>query len=483
MKMGIAEGLQELDGLGQAQLVRRKEVQPIELIDAAIARIERLNPVINAVVSPVFEQARQAARNTENLPDGPFRGVPYLVKDLVASLANVPLTCGSAFLRDYVPKGDSELVRRLRQAGLIIVGKTNTPEFGLMCTTEPKIFGPARNPWNTELTTGGSSGGSCAAVASGMVAMAHANDGGGSIRMPASCCGVFGLKPTRGRVSLAPDHGEALSGLVVEHAVTRSVRDSAALLDVTAGPAPGDPYWAAQPSRPFLQEAAANPGRLRIALLKNSSIGTPVHPDCVRAVEDAARLCEELGHEVTEDTPKMSGEAVYQAFMTVWAAGCAATIDRWAMITRQTPRQEQFEPLTWSLYEIGSKITASVCLLAEEALHSVSRQVAQFMIDYDLMLSPTLGMPPVPLGYFSSPPLDPLQTQQRMAAFAAFAALWNATGQPAMSVPLCWNAEDLPIGVQFAARYGDEATLFRLAGQLESARPWAGRWPASAAAR
>ncbi len=475
--MGLAEELDVLDGLGQAELVRRKEVQPIELVDAAIARIERLNPALNAVVTPLFEPARQAARRVQELPDGPFRGVPYLVKDLVASLANVRLTSGSAFLCDYVPTHDSELVRRLKQAGLIIAGKTNTPEFGLVCTTEPQLFGPAHNPWNIGRTTGGSSGGSAAAVASGMVAMAHGNDGGGSIRIPASCCGVFGLKPTRGRVSLAPDIGEALSGLAVEHALTRSVRDSAALLDATAGPAPGDPYWPAQPSRPFLQEVSTDPGRLRIALTKKPAIGTPVHPDCVCAVEDAARLCEELGHRVIEDEPKLSGAAVYEAFMTVWAAGCAAAIDGWAETTGQTPRPDRFEPLTWNLYEAGRLVNASAYVLAVSALHTVSRQVAHFMLNYDVALSPTLGMPPAPLGYFSSPPLDPLEAQQRMAAFAAFTPLLNATGQPAMSVPLWWNAENLPIGVQFVGRYGDEATLFRLAGQLEAARPWAGRLP------
>ncbi|MGH9444260.1 MAG: amidase [Terriglobia bacterium] len=475
--------LARLDGLAQAELVRRKDLKPIELIDAAIARIERLNPKLNAVVTPLFEEARSTAKEDGKLPDGPFRGVPFLLKDLLAAYAGVPLTSGCAFLRDYVPDHDSELVARLKRAGLIVLGKTNTPELGIAPTTEPTLFGATRNPWDTGRTTGGSSGGSCAAVASGMVPMAHANDGGGSIRIPASCCGVFGLKPTRARITLGPDLGEALGGLVVEHAVTRSVRDSAALLDATAGPAPGDPYWAAPPARPFLEEVGANPGHLRIAYWTSSLTGSAVHPDCVRAAEDAAKLCSALGHEVTEDFPAVDGEAFYRAFMTVWAVGCATAIDGWALITCRKPPEDQFEPLTWSLYQAGSRISASDYARSRTALQAMARQIAHFMLAYDVALTPTLGQPPLPLGSLSCPPLDPAEAGQRMAAFAPFTPPLNVTGQPAMSVPLYWNGENLPIGAQFIGRYGDEACLFRLAAQLESARPWANRWPAVSACR
>ncbi|MGH9402277.1 MAG: amidase, partial [Terriglobia bacterium] len=323
--------------------------------------------------------------------------------------------------------------------------------------------------------------GSCAAVAARMVPMAHANDGGGSIRIPASCCGVFGLKPTRGRISLGPFIGDVMGGLVAEHAVTLSVRDSAALLDATAGPSAGDPYWASPPERPFLQEAGADPGRLRIALSKSPITGTPVHADCIKAVENAAKLCHELGHQVIEDGPKLNVDFLVQMFMTVWAVGCASSIDGAAILTSKSPAEDQFEPSTWTLYQMGRRITASDYLCALTALQWISRSVAAFMEQYDVWLTPTLGSPPVPLGWFDAPPLDGLEAQQRTIAFAAFTPLSNVTGQPAMSVPLGWNDEGLPIGTHFAGRYGDEATLLRLAAQLEAARPWAGRVPPVAA--
>jgi amidase len=466
-----------LDGIAQAELVRAKEVKPIELVEAAIARIESLNPSINAVVTNMFEAAIACAKDEENLPKGPFRGVPYLLKDILGAYAGVPLTSGCAFLREFVPDHDSELVARLKRAGSIILGKTNTPEFGLVATTEPRLFGPTRNPWDLERMTGGSSGGSSAAVASGMVPMAHANDGGGSIRIPASCCGVFGLKPTRARITLAPDFGDIMGGLVAEHAVTRSVRDSAALLDATAGPAPGDPYFAAPPARPFLDEVGANPGRLRVAFTASAVTGTAVHPDCVQATRDAATLCASLGHDVVEDGPKLNGEELVRIFMMVWAAGCAASIDGWSYALHRTPTEDQFEPLTWHLYQIGTHITASSYLLCQSTFQRISRDIGRFMNRYDLLLTPTLAQPPLPLGSFSSPPFDALEVQQRLIAFTPFTPLANITGQPAMSVPLYWNPAGLPIGTQFVSRFGEEATLFRLAAQLESARPWASHWP------
>ncbi len=471
--------LWRLDATAQAELVRRKDVQPIELVEAAISRIERLNPRLNAVVTRMYDQARAAGAGP--LPEGLFAGVPFLMKDLLAEYAGVRFTEGSAFLDGrYVPPTDSELTRRLKRAGLVIVGKTNTPEFGILPTTEPRLFGPARNPWDLGRTPGGSSGGSAAAVAAGMVPMAHANDGGGSIRIPASCCAVFGLKPTRGRNPLGPHYGDIFSGLVVEHAVTRSVRDSAALLDATSGPDLGDPYAAPPPARPFREEIGAPPGRLRMAFTTTAATGVPVHADCVSAVRDAGKLCADLGHEVTEAAPELDGNEISQAFITVWAAGTAWTIDDWARRTGQTPSPDRFEPLTWGLYEMGARRTASAYLLALQDLQRVARQLARFFAGYDAWLTPTLGEPPVPLGSFDPTPDNPMQGLFRAAQFVPFTPICNGTGQPAMSVPLFWNRENLPIGVHFVGRFGDEATLFRLASQLEQARPWAGRWPALA---
>jgi amidase len=465
-----------MDATAQAELVRRKEVKPIELVESAIARIERVNPKLNAVILPLYEDARRAA-NSENLPDGPFRGVPYLIKDLLASYAGARMTGGSAFTRDFVAKHDSELVRRLKRAGLVIVGKTNTPELGILPTAEPRLFGPARNPWNTNRTTGGSSGGSAAAVAAGLVPAAHANDGGGSIRIPASCCGVFGLKPTRARVPLGPDAGDVLGGLVAEHAVTRSVRDSAALLDAVAGPEAGDPYSAPAVARPFAQEVGTSPGRLRIGFAVAAPMGVPVHADCVQAAEDAARLCTELGHEVEEASPTIPGEMFRDVFIRVWAAGVAWSVAVAEHETRRRARAEDFEPLTWALVEMGRKISAPEYMMAWTALQGLARGVAQFFDRYDIWLTPTLALPPVPLGHFDSPAANPLVGLQRATEFVAFTPFANVTGQPAMSVPLWWNADGLPVGAHFTGRFGDEGTLFRLAAQLEEARPWAKRRP------
>ena len=464
-----------LDATAQAELVRRKEVKPIELVDAAIERIERLNPTLNAVITPMYEQARTTA--TGELPEGPFTGVPFLLKDVIASYAGVRMSFGSSFLRDHVPDHDSELVARHKRAGLIILGKTNAPEFGILPTTEPHLFGPTHNPWDIKRTPGGSSGGSAAAVAAGMIPMAHGNDGGGSIRIPASCCGVFGLKPTRGRTSLGPDFGDLIGGFVEEHALTRTVRDSAALLDANAGPSIGDPYWAPKPARPFLEEVGADPGRLRIAFTTKAATDVAVQPDCVAAVNDAAKLCSDMGHDVVEANMPLPGDSLVQAFITVWCAMVAWTIDGMAFITGRTPTQDQFEPLTWALYEAGHQRTASEYLLAVTTLQLMSREIARFRVDYDVILTPTVAEPPPPLGTFDSPPDNPWQGLLRSADFLPFTPLCNFTGLPGMSMPLFWNAEGIPIGTHFVGRFGDEATLFRLAAQLEAARPWADRHP------
>lgn len=463
------------DAIGLAELVRQRQVQATELIDASIERIERFNPTLNAVVTPMFERARKEAASTSF--DGPFSGVPFLLKDLGAPCVGARMTMGSAFMRDFVPDHDSELVARFKRAGLIIIGKTNTPELGILPTTESRLFGPCRNPWNRDRTSGGSSGGAAAAVAARFVPMAHGNDGGGSIRIPASCCGIFGLKPTRARNPLGPDFGDIFSGLVSDHALTLSVRDSAALLDATSGPDVGDPYWAPPPERPFLQEVGVDPGRLRIAFTTKTFSGIKAHDDCVKAVWDAVNLCSDLGHELVEVSPEINGEMVTHAFMVIWSSGCAWTIDGIGLVTGRRPAPEQFEPLTWALYEMGRQQSASTYLLALSFLQRVARTIGQFFQKYDLLLTPTLAEPPVPLGTFDSPPENPLQGLRRAEAFVPFTPICNATGQPAMSVPLYWNAEGLPVGVHFVGRFGDEATLFRLAAQLESARPWMGRSP------
>ena len=458
-----------LDALAQAELVRKKEVKPIELVEAAISRIEKLNPTLNAVVRPMYELARDAAQG--DLPDGPFTGVPFLVKDLLAAYAGVPMTFGSRLLQNFVPDHDSELVTRLKASGLIIAGRTNTPEFGILPTTEPDLYGPCRNPWNTGFTTGGSSGGSASAVAAGIVPMAHANDGGGSIRIPASCCGLFGLKPTRARNPLGPDMGDAMSGIVAEHAVTRTVRDSAALLDATSGPDVGDPYWAPPPERPFLDEVGADPGKLKIAFTTAAAGDGKIHEDCIKAVQEAVQLCQDLGHHVEEAAPEIDRDQVTQAFSVIWSAGNAMTLKALGAT------KDQVEPLTWALYEMGRGYDAADYLMAVQTFQQISRVIGKFFTGYDIWLTPTLAEPPVPLGTFDATPENPLKGFIRSAEFVPFTPLCNITGQPAMSMPLFWNNNGLPVGTHFVGRFGDEATLFRLAAQLEAARPWADRRP------
>ncbi len=464
-----------LDATAQADLVRRREVQPIELVDEAIRRIERLNPELNAVITTIYDGARAAALG--ELPGGPFKGVPFLLKDLIATYGGAPMTCGSAFVSGYVPDHDSELVLRYKRAGLVILGKTNVPEFGILPTTEPRLYGPARNPWDTARTPGGSSGGSAAAVAAGLVPMAHGNDGGGSIRIPASCCGLFGLKPTRARNPLGPDFGDMGSGLIAEHALTRSVRDSAALLDATGGPDVGDPYWAPPPERPFADEIGAHPGRLRIGFTTEPVTDVKVHPDCVSAVLDAARLCTDLGHDVEEIKVNLPGQTLMRSFTAVWSALAAWSVDGMALVRGIKPGREQLEPLTWALVERARERSSADYLMALTAMQRAAREICRFCMDFDVLLTPTLAQPPPPLGHFSGPPDNPWQALYRAAEFIPFTPLCNMTGQPAMSVPLYWNSDNLPIGSQFIGRFGDEATLFRLAAQLEKARPWADKRP------
>ncbi len=464
-----------LDGTGQAELVRRGDVTAAELVEWAIGRIERLNPALNAVVTPMFDDA--VARVNAGV-SGPFAGVPYLLKDLVAEASGTRFTEGSVFLRDNTSSFDSELVVRLRRAGLVIVGKANCPEFGMVPTCEPVLFGPARNPWDVSRSTSGSSGGSAAAVASGLVPMAHGNDLGGSLRYPASACGLFGLKPTRARNPLGPEYGDAIGGNAVEHALTRSVRDSAALLDATAGPAPGDPYWAPPPARRFTDEVGADPGRLRIAWTARTAGGSPGHPDCVAAVEDAAALCESLGHHIVDaQLPELTPE-VGAAIGTGFNAATAWILAYWIRRLGREPGPGELEPLTRVFWEAGRQITAADYLLAVEDTQAYARRVAAFFSRADVWLTPTMSEPPAPLGEIVSTEAEPLRALERGGRTVAYSGvIANITGHPAMSVPLWWNAGGLPVGVHFLGRFGDEATLLRLAAQLEQARPWAHRAP------
>jgi amidase len=497
--MRAFEDYANYDGLGLAQLVREKQVKPSELLEEAVRSIEQLNPQINAVIHKMYDLARQAAEN--DLPDGPFSGVPFLLKDLTMAYAGVPLRSGCRFHDHYVPDYDSELVKRYKAAGVIVLGKTNAPEYGLAPTTEPVLFGSSNNPWDLSRTTGGSSGGSAAAVASLMVPLAHASDGGGSIRIPASCCGVFGLKPTRGRTPLGPAMGDAWHGLNCEHVVSRSVRDSAAMLDATAGPDVGAPYYAPPPARPFLKEVATDPGRLRIAFTADPLLPGPVHKDCIEGLKATVTLCQDLGHQVIEAAPKLDGHAFVRAFFTMVCGETRATIDEAAHMLGRKATAAKFEVETWATGLIGTKISAADFARALRYLKLSARQVGQFFEEYDILLTPTLARPPVVTGElqlkgaeaFSMKLLSRINAARilRMVAksgslaeqvfeFFLFTPLFNATGQPAMSVPLHWNDEGLPIGMQFVGRYADETTLFRLAGQLERARPWFDKVPPAA---
>ena len=464
-----------LDATAQADLVRTGEVTPVELVDAAIDRAEAVNGELNAIVTPLYERARELAAG--ELPDGPFRGVPMVLKDFAAEWEGTRFTEGSAFAGEYVSTHTQELTSRFLAAGLVPIGKTNTPELGILPTTEPHRFGATRNPWATDRTTGGSSGGSAAMVASGVVPVGHANDGGGSIRIPASCCGLYGLKPSRGRVSLGPEYGDLFGGIVDEGVVARSVRDSAAVLDATHGAVPGDPYAAPAPSRPYADEVGADGPLLRIALLTETLTDVPVEAACVDAVTETAAWCEALGHDVVDDRPTIDSEMFVGQFITTWAAGVAWALADCEVRTGRTATAEDVEPLTWALVETGRATTADQYLMARQGLQKITRTIAEFMEQVDIWLMPTLAEVPVPLGTFESPPDEPLAGLFRAASFVPFTPVFNVTGQPAASVPLHQSPEGLPVGTMLAGRYGDEATVIRLSAQLEAAHPWADRRP------
>jgi amidase len=486
----------DYDGLGLAELVRKKEVAPVELVEEAVRRIEALNPRLNAVIHKMYEYARTAAQGP--LPEGPFAGVPFLLKDLVAACANEPLRKGCRFLSGYVADHDTELVARFKRAGVIILGKTSVPEFGLTPVTEPSLFGPCRNPWDPTRTPGGSSGGSAAAVAARMVPLAHGNDGAGSIRIPASCCGLFGLKPSRGRTPTGPDYGDLWAGFAIEHVLTRTVRDSAAMLDATAGPDVGASYVAPPPAQPFLEEVGASPGRLRIAFTSKPLLGTNVDADCRKGLEETVKLLEGLGHEMVEAAPDIDGQVFVRAFVTAICGEVRADIEEAEALVGRRATRNDFEPATWAFGLIGRWTSSAESVRCLRHLQGCARRIGRFFEGYDLLLTPTLARPPIEVGTLGLKPSESilLGVVNRMNAgwilsalraadlsarrtfdFMPYTPPFNVTGQPAMSVPLHWNEAGLPIGMHFVGRYGQEATLLRLAGQLEQARPWFDRAP------
>jgi amidase len=478
--MSVDALLDREDGLGLAELVRRREVSAKELLDAAIARVEALNPTLNAVVARLYDAARAAVE--AGLPRGPFTGVPYLLKDIGALYAGAVTSAGSRAFADAVADHDSEITARLKRAGLVIFGKTNTPELGIASSTEPRLFGPTRNPWNLGYSAGGSSGGAAAAVASGMLPMAHASDGGGSIRIPASCCGLFGLKPTRARNPMGPDAGEGWSGASVAHAITRTVRDSAALLDATAGPDVGDPYWAPPPAGPFLAEVGRDPGPLRVALATTPWNGRHVDAECAEAATAAARLCERLGHRVEEARPEIDAEALAHAQRVVVAANVRSALDLRGAARGRPITEKDVEPETWRRVQDAARFTAADYARSILVIHRTGRAIGRFFAGHDVLITPTMACTPYPLGVLDMSSDDVEGFYEALLRSIAFTSLFNASGNPAMSVPLAWSRDGLPIGVQFVAPFGDEALLFRLAAQLEAARPWSERRPTRVAA-
>lgn len=466
----------DLDATAQAELVRTGEISPLELVDDAIARIEKLNPELNAVIHEMFDKARREASGS--LPDGPFTGVPIVLKDLDGHSANDPFHCGNKLLKeiDFTPEHDTYSHAKLREAGFVFVGKTNCPEFGLLPTTEPEAYGATRNPWNPQHSTGGSSGGSAAAVASHMVAVGTAGDGGGSIRIPASQCGLVGLKPTRGRVSLGPDLGEVWNGLVVRGALTRTVRDAAAVLDVMSGPMPGDPYTAPRLDRPLAAEVRADPGKLRIGFTTEAPehLGT-VDPICAEAARGTAQLLEELGHDVVEEAPAGMDEPQLVADGTVLiSAWMHWEFAHWGAIVGRDFTEDDVEASTWAFAQMAGDVRAVDYISAVDRLNAAARSAARWWAeDFDLLVTPTLPLTPPPLGSFDSPPENPLHGILFAASVIPFVVPFNISGQPAISLPLHWTEDGLPVGVQIVAAQGREDLLIRIGTQLEQARPWA----------
>jgi amidase len=469
----VTDDLRWLDATDQAALVRAGETSPAELVDAAIARIEAW-PELNAVIVPLADEARATASNPHDLPDGPFRGVPFLLKDLGAAQAGQPQYLGNRALKaiDRRAPADTPLGARFRRAGLVTVGKANTPELGTVPTTQPLAFGPTRNPWDLTRSAAGSSGGSCAAVAAGLVPVAHANDGGGSIRLPASWCGVVGLKPTRGRMP-AP---EGVSRNSVELAVSRSVRDTAALLDATHGATPADLFRVEAPARPYLEELDREPGPLRVGLLTDGG-GVDIDPECVTATEAAGKLLESLGHRVDVGGPEALFDGGEANNAILWVAGIARRIDVLSELAGRELGPDDVEPYNWRSAELGRAMSAADMLKAQEEQQRWVTRVAPWFDEADLLLTPATGEPPAPLAELEPPEDDPLPVGHRYGRIARFTLPFNVTGNPAVSLPLHSTADGLPVGVQLVAAMGREDLLLRVAAQLERAAPWADRRP------
>lgn len=470
-----------LDATAQAELVRTGAASPSELIDDAIARVEKLNPELNAVIHERFEKARAEAAGP--LPDGPFRGVPFVVKDLTAGEAGQPFHGGIKAAKEAGVRADHDtmLIERFRAAGLVCVGRTNTPEIGLVPTTEPAAYGPARNPWNTRHSTGGSSGGSAAAVASGMTAIGHANDGGGSIRIPASECGLVGLKPSRGRVPLLPDDIESWAGLVAELAVTRSVRDTATILDAVSAPHTGALHTPpAPPDGSFLAAVSREPRQLRIGVLVDSPDGaTPTHPECAEAARATAMALSQLGHTVEDAAPPgLVNAELITSFLPCFGSWTAAELDHWGARVGRPLSADDVEPGTWAIAEIGRGTTAVQYLAGLGQLQKYSAQIQQWWADgWDVLITPTIPEPPPELGQFTATADNPLAGVFRAAGIVPYTAPFNITGQPAISLPMAQSASGLPMGVQLVGAYGREDVLLSVAAQLEAARPWTDRRP------
>jgi amidase len=465
------------DGLGLAELVARKELTPKELVDAALEAVAKVNPQLNAVLQTLPAQAEAEIR--AGLPQGPFTGVPFLIKELVLHAKNVRCDMGSRLAQGFVAPEDTELMARFRRTGLVLVGTTQTPEFGYNPTTETTLFGPVHNPWDLARSAGGSSGGSGASLAAGIVPIAHANDGGGSIRIPASCNGLVGLKPTRDRVPTGPDYADPLCGLAIEFAVTRSVRDAAALLDAVAGPDVGAPGHPVPPSRPYRDEVGAAPGRLRIAWTTTPASGEKIDPECEKAVHETVRLLEGLGHTLIEDRPFYDWDAFLESVHVIWTSFTTSSADAIAAAFNRKPGPDNLEAITLACYEEGKRFTAVDLLNAMAHGNLISRQVGAFFQNVDVLVTPTIARPPAPLGEIDQnrAGMSAMEWTRQVFSYCPFTPLFNSTGQPAISLPMHWSVSGLPVGVQFAGRFGDEATLIRLASQLEQARAWAGKRP------
>jgi amidase len=460
----------DYDGVGLAALIAAGDVTAAETVEAAIERIERHNPILNAVVYKAYDEARAAVRS--GLPDGPFRGVPFLIKDLGVAVAGWPNSYGSRFARDVVDDADSGLARRYRGSGVVFMGRANTPEFGITGTTEGAHLGPCRNPFNTQHIAGGSSGGSAAAVAAGIVPLAHASDGLGSIRIPAACCGLVGLKVTRDRNPNLPDGYDYAFGRVVDHVVSRTVRDSAAMLDVTGIAEPASPYPAPPKERPYADEVGRSPGRLRIAWSAETPRGRGIDREVEAALHSAADLLKALGHEVVEKGLGIDYLALYQAMAAPGAANFAAGMRRLIERVGREPEPDELEPLTWAALKAGRRVTGEDALWGLQEMRRINRDTLALFEDFDVYLTPVMGTLPPSIGYIDPVTLPPKEVNRRQAEVFPFTPPFNASGQPSVSLPLAMSASGLPIGMMFTARYADEATLFRLAGQLEKEIPW-----------